>query len=185
MSLRGDPQLDEKKPPARSAAPQPAAVDPAQTLHRLLKLHNRLLQPFSIYLEHQHKISVNEFRLLMLIGRLRVTASHELAELTGVNTMSVSRAVSALRRHGRVSVCTDPKNRRRKTLTLTAEGTRLYRSMLPATGKVASYLFEALQPDERVAFDRYLTILIDALEARDGQGRSVFLERTRPDDVEP
>lgn len=182
MSLHGDPELEEKKPPAAAAAPPD--VDPAQTLHRLLKLNNRLLQPFSVYLEHQHKISVNEFRLLMLIGRMRETASHELAELTGVNTMSVSRAVAALRRHGRVNVCTDPRNRRRKTLTLTAEGARLYRTMLPATDKVASYLFHALKPDEQVAFDRCLTILIEALEARDAEGRSLFLERTRPDGVE-
>jgi len=160
-------------------------INPARTLHRLLKLNNRLLQPFSVYLEHQHKISVNEFRLLMMIGRMQVTASHELAELTGVNTMSVSRAVSALRRHGRVNVTQDPSNRRRKTLTLTAEGTRLYRAMLPATDKVARYLFEALRIDEMMAFDRYLRVLIAALEARDEQGRSVFLERTRPDGIEP
>jgi DNA-binding MarR family transcriptional regulator len=151
----------------------------------LLKLNNRLLQPFSVYLEHQHKISVNEFRLLMMIGRMGVAASHELAELTGVNSMSVSRAVSALRRHGRVNVTTDPKNRRRKTLRLTTEGTRLYLRMQPATDKVARYLFDALGADEMYAFDRYLRILIEALEARDEHGRSLFLERTRPDGGEP
>jgi MarR family transcriptional regulator, lower aerobic nicotinate degradation pathway regulator len=174
-----------KQPGPAGPAAAAAAVDPAQTLHRLLKLSNRLLQPFSVYLEHQHRISVNEFRVLMLIGRLGTTASHELADLTGVNTMSVSRAVSALRRHGRVRVSTDPRNRRRKTLTLTAEGSRLYRTMLPSTDKVAGYLFEALQREEMLAFDRHLKILIAALEARDEEGRSLFLERTRPDEVRP
>lgn len=169
--------------PLSARAPQaPLEIDPAQVLHRLLRLHSRLLAPFSLYLEHRHKISVNEFRLLMMIGRLGVTASHELAELTGVNIMSVSRAVSALKRHGRIGVSRDPKNRRRKILTLTAEGARLYRTMLPATDRVARYLFEALKLDEMMAFDRYLTILMAALEARDGQGRSLFLERTRPQD---
>ncbi len=156
----------------------------ALILHRLLKLNNRLLAPFSTYLEHRHKISVNEFRLLMMIGRLGVTVSHELAELSGVNTMSVSRAVTALHRHGRIEVATDPDNRRRKTLTLTAEGARLFRTMLPTTDKVARYLFEALRPDEVMAFDRYVSTLTAALEARDRQGRSVFLTRTRPDDAE-
>lgn len=185
MSLHGSDRPSQEK---KASEPGPVglpSVHPAQTLHRLLKLNNRLLQPFSVYLEHQHRISLNEFRVLMMIGRMHVAASHELSERTGVSTMTVSRAVSALRRHGRVNVAPDPKNRRRKTLTLTEEGARLYRSMLPATDKVAGYLFEALRTDEMMAFDRYLQILIDALEARDEQGRSLFLERTRPDDIEP
>jgi DNA-binding MarR family transcriptional regulator len=183
MSRRGrNPRREAKKQPG-PAGPAVAAVqvDPAQTLHKLLKLGNRLLQPFSVYLEHQHRISVNEFRVLMMVGRLGSAASHEIAEATGVNTMSVSRAVSALQRHGRVDVTKDPRNRRRKSLTLTREGARLYHAMLPATDKVAAYLFEALHIDEMKAFNRQLTILIEALEARDERGRSLFLERTRPD----
>ncbi len=166
---------------AKAMAPRARDGDPADILHRLLKLSNRLMAPFSTHLEHQYKISVNEFRLLMMIGRLGVTASHEVAERTGVNAMSVSRAVASLKRHGRIQVTTDPENRRRKALTLTPEGARLYRKMLPATDKVARYLFVALRPDEIMAFDHYVTTLTEALEARDEEGRSLFLERTRPD----
>ena len=79
------------------------------TLHRILKLNNRLMQPFSTHLSHRHNISLNEFRLLMAIGRLGESASHELAEHTGVNAMSVSRAVGTLQRHGRITVATDPE----------------------------------------------------------------------------
>jgi hypothetical protein len=56
--------------------------------------------------------------------------------------------------------------------------------MLPTTDKVAQYLFEALRPDEIMAFDRYVTTLTDALEAQDEEGRSLFLERTRPEGVD-
>src|SRR6188768_1168948 len=100
-----------------------------EMLHQLLKLTNRLMAPFSTHLAHRYKISVNEFRLLMTIGALGQTASHELAELTGVNVMSVSRAVATLQRHGRIEVVRDPANRRRKWLTLTVEGRRLYEIM--------------------------------------------------------
>ena len=72
--------------------------DRAAMLHQLLKLTNRLMAPFSTHLAHRYKISLNEFRLLMTIGALGRTASHELAELTGVNVMSVSRAVATLER---------------------------------------------------------------------------------------
>jgi DNA-binding MarR family transcriptional regulator len=159
-------------------------IDSAETLHRILKLSNKLMAPFSANLERQHKISINEFRLLMLIGRQGSAASHELAEMTGVSIMSVSRAVSALEKHGRITVEQDPANRRRKTLRLTPEGERLFAIMRPQTDLVSGYLMSALRPDEVMAFDRFLETLIATLEATDAQGRSLFMERTRPPESE-
>ena len=156
-------------------------LDRARMLHQLLKLTNRLMAPFSTHLADRHKISMNEFRLLMTIGSLGTTASHEVAELTGVNVMSVSRAVSALERNGRINVTTDPLNRRRKALVLTEEGQRLYEIMRPHTEKVADYLFSELAPGDIDALDRMLEKLIATLEAKDEAGNSRFLEQTRPD----
>ena len=154
--------------------------DKAAMLHQLLKLTNRLMAPFSTHLAHRYKISLNEFRLLMTIGALGRTASHELAELTGVNVMSVSRAVATLERHARFEVVPDPSNRRRKWLSLTEEGQRLYDIMRPQSGKVADYLFSDLSDAETAQLGTILTRLIDTLEARDEQGRSLFLETTKP-----
>ncbi|GFM31402.1 MarR family winged helix-turn-helix transcriptional regulator [Novosphingobium sp. PY1] len=152
----------------------------ADTLHRLLKLSNKLLAPFSTHLERQYKISINEFRLLMLIGRYPGCASHELVDMTGVSAMSVSRAVFALERNDRIRVERDPQNKRRKRLNLTEEGERLFRIMEPQTGQVADYLMSKLLPHEVAMFDHILRILIDTLEATDEEGNSLFLERTRP-----
>jgi DNA-binding MarR family transcriptional regulator len=149
-------------------------------LHDLLKLSNRLMAPFSTHLADRYEISLNEFRLLMTIGALGTTASHEVAEKTGVNVMSVSRAVAALERHGRISVTTDPANRRRKSLALTEEGMRLYRIMKPQSHNVAKYLFSRLEPEDITTLNRILGVLIETLEAKDEQGRSLFLEATRP-----
>ncbi len=154
--------------------------DKVAMLHQLLKLTNRLMAPFSTHLAHRYKISLNEFRLLMTIGALGRTASHELAELTGVNVMSVSRAVAMLQRNGRIEVVRDDTNRRRKWLTLTAEGQRLYEIMRPQSEKVADYLFSGMECDEIAQLEATLTRLIDTLEARDAQGRSLFLEKTKP-----
>jgi DNA-binding MarR family transcriptional regulator len=151
------------------------------TLHQLLKLNNRLMAPFSTYLSHRYSISLNEFRLLMAIGRLGASASHELADHTGVNAMSVSRAVATLQRHGRISVETDPANRRRKVLRLTPEGERLYAIMSPHTETVADYLLRGMSAAELAKLDAILARMIDRLEATDEQGRSRFLEETRPE----
>lgn len=155
-----------------------------EMLHQLLKLTNRLMAPFSTHLAHRYRISLNEFRMLMTIGALGQTASHELAELTGVNVMSVSRAVSTLQRHGRIEVVRDPKNRRRKWLTLTDEGKRLYEIMRPRSEQVANYLFSDLSAAEVTQLDTILTRLISTLEAQDDEGRSLFLEKTKPEDDE-
>lgn len=157
------------------------SVDQAHLLHQLLKLANRLLAPFSNHLADRYKISINEFRLLMMIGNLGTTASHEVADMTGVNVMSVSRAVSALQRHGRINVAPDPANRRRKVLTLTEEGRRLYEIMRPQSEKVAEYLFSELDCGDVAALERILDRLIETLEARDDSGKWRFLEETRPD----
>lgn len=149
-------------------------------LHRLLKLTNRLMAPFSTHLSHRYRISLNEFRLLMTIGAMGRTASHEVADITGVNAMSVSRAVATLEKHGRVRAETDTANRRRKWLTLTEEGERLYQIMRPQTETVAHYLFSELPRRELAGLEATVERLIARLEATDDQGRSEFMEATRP-----
>jgi DNA-binding MarR family transcriptional regulator len=168
-----------------AAAPRLAAGKGGKValLHQLLKLTNRLMAPFSTHLAHRHRISLNEFRMLMTIGALGRTASHELAELTGVNVMSVSRAVSTLERHGRIEVRRDSKNRRRKWLALTPEGERLYAAMHPQSMQVADYLFSELSGEEIAQLERIVDRLIGTLEATDDAGRSLFLERTRPENA--
>ena len=163
-----------------SSSAAAAGAEPADILHRLLKLNNRLMAPFAIHLEKRHRITVNGFRVLMLTGRLGVTASHELVEILGVNPMSVHRAVQALHAQDRIAIEPDREDSRRKMLRLTPEGQRLYREMLPTTGMVTDYLFSLLSPREVTEFDRMVSVLIAGLEARDDDGRSVFLERTRP-----
>lgn len=153
-------------------------------LQNILKLSNRLMAPFSTFLAHQHRISLNEFRVLMLIGFHGTTASHELVEMTGVNAMSISRAVTTLEKNGRVTTVPDPANRRRKRLTLTTEGEKLFRIMRPATDLVAEYLLSQLKPHEKAALDHILRTLISTLEAKDEEGNSLFLERTRPAQIE-
>ena len=141
------------------------------TLHRLLKLNNRLMAPFSMHLSHRHNVSLNEFRLLMAIGRLGASASHELAEHTGVNAMSVSRAVTTLQRHGRITVEPDPTNRRRKVLKLTPEGRRLYELMRPQTHAVADYLLSDLPEADIAKLDQLVRDLIARLEEHEEKAR--------------
>ncbi|MDX9875795.1 MAG: MarR family winged helix-turn-helix transcriptional regulator [Spongiibacteraceae bacterium] len=155
-------------------------IDFESMLARLMKLHNKLLGPFSTHLEKRYDVTVNEFRLLMSIGRLGETAAHELAEVTGISTMNVSRTVAVLKRRDWIEVEPDPNHSKRKLIRLTAEGRRLFEAMRPSTKQVASYLFESLRPHDIAAFDWYLTSMLAQIDARDEAGNSIFLERTKP-----
>ena len=106
---------------AVSAADDPAHQAPALLLYRLLKLTNLISRPFFAQDAERYQISMNELRVLMTLALapLREAASHVLVDAAGMHPMNVSRAVAALRRHGRVQQCTDPHNRRRKLLHLT------------------------------------------------------------------
>lgn len=177
MGVEDKPRFDERD---ASRAMHFAEEREVVILHRLLKLTNRLMAPFSTHLAHRHKISVNEFRLLMTVGALGRTASHEVVELTGVNAMSISRAVATLQKHGRLKVEVDESNRRRKWLSLSEEGERLYHLMRPQTETVAHYLFGKLKKDELAGFEQIVERLIERLDAEDENGNSVFLERTKP-----
>ena len=160
------------------------AVSTRWLMHRMLKLTNRLMAPFSAHLATQHKIGVNEFRMLTALGRWGQQASHELAERTGVSAMSVSRAVGALQKNGRIKVETDPNNRRRKRLRLTEKGRALYEEAEPQSDRVAAYLFRELSDEELKVLDGIVDKLLHALEETDEQGRSLFIEETRPDKSE-
>lgn len=151
-----------------------------ETLNTVLKLNNKVMTPFSTFLERQHKISLNEFRLLMLIGRHPGSASHELVEMSGVTPMSVSRAVTTLHKHGRIATDRDPTNGRRKIHFLTEEGRKLFEYMLPLANLVADYLVLPLNSSELNSFNDLISKLMDGLEKTDAEGKSAFLEYVRP-----
>jgi DNA-binding MarR family transcriptional regulator len=155
-----------------------AGTAPADILRRFLKLENRIMAPFTDHIKKRYRISLNEFRLLMLIGRLEVTASHELAEVVGVNSMMVSRGIAVLERHGRIKIDLDPRNMRRKVLRLTAKGRTLYEQMKPHSDELATYMLEGMTVKEIQAFDGSVIAITKRLEAIDQEGRSIFLQRT-------
>jgi len=57
--------LQDREP----AADLLAGLEPSDVLRRLLRMQNQLMAPFTVHLQRRYRLSVNEFRLLMLIRR--------------------------------------------------------------------------------------------------------------------
>jgi len=117
---------------------------PAMLLYRLLKLAHLIQRPFMVPGTNAYELNVNELRLVVTLAHLGEAASHELCEVAALHPMNVSRAVARLRKQGRVAERPDIGNRRRKLLTLTREGQRLYDEMVPEIDEAAARLFAGL-----------------------------------------
>lgn len=139
---------------------------PAAILHRYLRVSNKLQLAFVSQFEKNYAISLSEFRVLIVLHNMGEAASHEIAEVTGITTMSVSRAVASLTRDKRVAVRTDKANRRRKLLKLTAEGRRLVTQMQPAIQTINDIVIGDMSERSRKQFSRVLgeiSLRLDAL----------------------
>jgi DNA-binding MarR family transcriptional regulator len=151
---------------ALTRSDDPEHREPAMLLYRLLKLAHLIQRPFMVPGTNAYELNVNELRLVVTLAHLGEAASHELCEVAALHPMNVSRAVARLRKQGRVAERRDAANRRRKILTLTDEGKRLYREMVPEIDEAAARLFAGLDP----AMLDTLSTLIDRLTGNVASG---------------
>ena len=134
-------------------------------LFKLVRVVNLTAQPFSQSIGKAHHLALNDWRVLLVLAAHPGAAASEVAERTGLDKMSVSRAVDALVRRDRVVREPDAADRRRWRLRLTTEGTRLYRRIAEPARHREQLLFRGISAAERAALARMLDRLIENLAA--------------------
>jgi len=134
---------------------------------RLVRVVNLTARPFSGSIGKAHRLSLNEWRVLLVLANHAGIAASDVATLTGLDKMSVSRALSGLVQRGRVVRRVDPADKRRLLLRLSAAGERLYvRIGTPAKARERS-LFRGIGADEQAQLGRTLDRLAANLLAAD------------------
>jgi DNA-binding MarR family transcriptional regulator len=103
--------------------------------------------------------SSNELRILMALSDEGESAGHDLAELMGMQAMSVSRALASLQAMGLVEAVENSSNRRRKPYIVSARGAATYAAMKPNIAKVSRFLFGPLSARERARLGKLLANL--------------------------
>ena len=127
---------------------------------RLVRVVNLTARPFSESIGKAHRLSLNEWRVLLVLANHAGIAASDVAALTGLDKMSVSRALSGLVQRNRVVRRVDPNDRRRLLLRLSAAGERLYvRIGTPAKERERS-LFRGIGADEQAQLRRTLDRLV-------------------------
>ena len=134
---------------------------------KLVRVVNLTARPFSESIGKAHQLSLNEWRVLLVLANHPQVAASEVAALTGLDKMTVSRAIAALERRGRVVRKVDAADRRRMLLRLSAAGERLYERIgVPAKARERS-LFRGIGDADQARLGRLLDRLIDNLLTAD------------------
>lgn len=115
----------------------------------LLRVASTISLPMKEGVADKTSMSANELRVLMALGGEGALAGHELADITGLQPMNVSRALSGLAGQGLVEQVIDSANRRRKPHRLTAKGTSAFVGLTPIFADFSSFLFSDLNQKER------------------------------------
>ena len=152
--------------PRRAALPVDDSI-----FFKLVRVVNLTARPFSESLGKTSRLSLNDWRVLLVLANHPQVAASEVAAFTGLDKMSVSRALAALERRGRVVRKVDAADRRRMLLRLSAAGERLYERIgVPAKQRERS-LFRGIGEADQEQLASLLDRLIDNLVKADTGGK--------------
>lgn len=90
------------------------------------------------------------------------SAAEDISAATGLNPMTISRALAGLRKAGRVQEARDPTNHRRTLLWLTKAGEKTFSEIAPHPERQAASLLDTFSSSELAVFAN----IIDKLIAR-------------------
>src|SRR5690554_4893744 len=131
---------------------------------RLLKLTNLLSRPFFGKFAKQYALNLNEWRAMVVIANSPGVASQDISAATGLNPMTISRAIGGLRRAQRIREEVDPDNHRRILIWLTDKGLETYELISPYSERQAKMLLEVLSPEEVQALSKITDKLVRQAE---------------------
>ncbi len=153
---------------ARRGEPLALPAD-AQLFFELARLVNLTARPFAQRVGRPHDLTLPEWRIMVALAREPGIVASEAAQRTGLDKMTVSRALAKLERAGRVVRHDDAHDRRRSPVELTAAGRRLFATVIEAGRGRADRLFGVLSADEIAALSRMVERMVETLLA-DGEG---------------
>lgn len=137
---------------------------------RLLRLVNLIAKPFFSEHASRHHLSINDWRVMMALAVRPGATASDVCEQTGMHPMNVSRSVARLERLARVKRFSNPRDRRRSHLRLTAGGHAVFRSIAPSAQAREEVVRRSLSRREAALLRGLLDKLIDRIGAETNSG---------------
>jgi DNA-binding MarR family transcriptional regulator len=153
---------------ARAPVGAPSQDDGALLL-ALLRLADLAARPFHERAGRGRGIGLSEWRVLAALHDRPGSTATDVARLTGLDKMGVSRALASLEADGRVERRPDPDDGRRALVALTPAGRQLHRSLRAQVRACEQSVVASLSGTDR----RRLAAMLErmsstALDAQDG-----------------
>ena len=109
----------------------------------------------------QFNISVNEWRVLAVVGQQSELSAEEVSERTAMEKVAVSRAVSKLLDKSILKRQFAVEDRRRSQLSLSEKGTDIYQQIVPIALQFEQRLLASFSKEEADIFKELLTRISD------------------------
>ena len=142
---------------------RPALPVDSSLFFKLVRVVNLTARPFVETLAHTHRLSLNEWRVMVVLASHPGVAASDLALATGLDKMNISRAIAALSRHGRIVKKADAADGRRTLLRLSADGQRVFQTIGTRAKLREAQLFGGVDAAELEQLDRLVEKLLAAL----------------------
>lgn len=121
--------------------------------YRLNRLADAVSREFSRLYRERYGLTRPEWRLLATLGQYGTMTATAVGAHSAMHKTKVSRAVAALEKRRWLKRTTDADDRRIEQLTLTAEGLRIYREMVPIAEAFQRQLSKAMSAARLAEFD--------------------------------
>jgi len=149
----------------------PAKFDLERFLpYRLSVLTNTVSQGIARSYRDRFDLSITEWRILAVLGRFPGLTASEVTERTAMDKVSISRAVKRMLEKSLIQRRTDPQDRRRMQLFVTAKrGREVLGDVIPMAQRFERQLLAGLTQEESARFFHILEKLqqqVEAIESR-------------------
>ncbi|MBT9486079.1 MAG: MarR family transcriptional regulator [Rubrivivax sp.] len=141
---REKPRTPAKSPPVRRQALLSTADSP---YYQLWVLSNLTAKPFPRFGAQFH-LNLTEWRIMLTVADRPGISAQELADHSGLDKMSVSRAVRGLEAQGRLAREGSETDRRMRHLSLTDAGWLVYTQIARAARAREAQVYSELSPAE-------------------------------------
>jgi len=116
---------------------------------KLVRVVNFTARPFEQRVGKPLQLSLNEWRVMAMVGAQPGCTASQVAEHSGMDKMAVSRALAGLQRAKRLRRHEDPTDQRRSRLYLSAAGREVYAVALARAQEREAEMLAAMTAQER------------------------------------